>query len=135
MNLWEKSMNNVVLIGRITHDLELRATASGTSSCMFSIAINGRTNANGEKHTDFINVVAWRKTAELLCEYCTKGSLIGIRGRLSTRSYGAQDGSKRYVTEVIVDELTFLDNKKERNNSESANSQDEIIITEDDLPF
>ena len=103
-------MNKVFLIGRLTRDPELRYTSSNIAAATFSIAVNRNfTNQNGEREADFINVVAWRKTAENIKNYLTKGSQIAIDGRIQTRSYDGQDGTKRYVTEVVADNVQFLD--------------------------
>ena len=102
-------MNKVILIGRLTRDPELRTIASGNATTSFTIAVNRNfTNQNGEREADFINCVAWRKQAENIAKYCTKGSQVAVEGRIQTRNYDAQDGTKRYVTEVIADNVTFL---------------------------
>jgi len=101
-------MNNVVLVGRLTRDPELRTTPNGIATCQISLAVNGIPNANGERTTDFINIVVWRRQAENVAKYCSKGSQVGVVGRIHTRSYDANDGSKRYVTEVVADNITFL---------------------------
>ena len=102
-------MNKVILIGRLTKDPELRTIASGNATTSFTIAVNRNfTNQNGEREADFINCVAWRKQAENIAKYCTKGSQVAVEGRIQTRSYDAQDGTKRYVTEVVADNVTFL---------------------------
>ena len=104
-------MNNVVLVGRLTRDPELRTTPNGIATCQISIAVNGLPNQNGERTTDFITVQVWRRQAENVSKYCTKGSQVGIVGRIHTRSYDANDGTKRYVTEVVADNVTFLGSK------------------------
>ena len=102
-------MNKVILIGRLTRDPELRTIASGNATTSFTVAVNRNfTNQNGEREADFINCVAWRKQAENVAKYCTKGSQVAVEGRIQTRSYDAQDGTKRYVTEVVADNVTFL---------------------------
>ena len=102
-------MNKVILIGRLTKDPGLRTIASGNATTSFTIAVNRNfTNQNGEREADFINCVAWRKQAENVAKYCTKGSQVAVEGRIQTRSYDAQDGTKRYVTEVVADNVTFL---------------------------
>lgn len=117
------NLNKVVLGGRITHDLELKATQSGLSVCTFTIAVNRKTSsANGDKHVDFINCVAWRQTAEFICKYFRKGSSICIVGNIQTRSYDDRNGQKRVATEVIVDEANFVDSKSD-NASTAAQSQ------------
>ena len=104
-------MNNVCLIGRLTRDPELRTTTNGNATTNISIAVDGYRNQNGEVHTDFINVVIWNKQAENVCKFVKKGSQVGVQGRISTRSYDAQDGTKRYVTEVVASNVTFLGSK------------------------
>jgi single-strand DNA-binding protein len=102
-------MNKVILIGNLTADPELRKTQSDVSVCTFRIAIQRRfTNQQGVREADFINVVTWRQTAELCARYLTKGRKCGVVGMLQTRSYEAQDGTKRFVTEVVADEVEFL---------------------------
>lgn len=102
-------MNKVFLIGRLTRDPELRYTSSQVACTTFSIAVN-RTyaNQNGEREADFINVVVWKKQAETAKQYLTKGSQVAIDGRIQTRNYDAQDGTKRYVTEVVAENVQFL---------------------------
>ena len=105
-------MNKVILIGRLTRDPELRTIASGNATTSFTVAVNRNfTNQNGEREADFINCVAWRKQAENVAKYCTKGSQVAFEGRIQTRNYDAQDGTKRYVTEVIADNVTFLSSR------------------------
>ena len=112
-------MNNVTLVGRITKTPELRTIASGQVTTNITVAVNRTfTNANGEREADFIPVVVWRKQAENVCKYCTQGSLVGVTGRIQTRSYDGQDGQRRYVTEVVADNVTFLGSKN--NNTGSA---------------
>ena len=129
-------MNNVCLVGRLTRDPELRTTTSGLSNCRFSIAVDGRTNADGEPHTDFINIVVWRVLADNVAKYCKKGSMVGIVGRIATGSYQAQDGSTRYTFDVVADNIRFLTSKKEEeSNTQTSIEADEIILIVDDLPF
>ncbi len=110
-------MNKVFLIGRLTRDPELRYTSSNIPTASFSIAVNRNfTNQNGEREADFINIVVWRKQAENIKNYLTKGSQVAIDGRIQTRTYDAQDGSKRYVTEVVADNVQFLDSKGSNGN-------------------
>ncbi|MBF7096069.1 single-stranded DNA-binding protein [Alkalibacter mobilis] len=105
-------MNKVVLVGRLTRDIELRYTQKGTAVASFTIAINRRfKNQNGENETDFINCVAFGPAGENASKYVGKGSQIGISGRIQSRSYEANDGGKRYVTEVVCDEVEFLDSR------------------------
>ena len=116
-------MNKVVLIGRLTRDPELRYTSSNIPSARFSLAVDRPfTSQSGERETDFINIVVWRKQAENVKNYLSQGSQVAIDGRIQTRSYDGEDGKKRYVTEVIADNVQFLDSKGSRetfNNSEN----------------
>ena len=148
-------MNNVILIGRLTRDPELRTTANGTSTTSFSLAVDGYRNANGEVHTDFINIVVWNKQAENVCKFVKKGSQIAIQGRISTRSYDAQDGTKRYVTEVLADNVYFLESKgnqegdsnfpkapemnqqvsNKKNEDDDYSYNNNVSFTDDDVPF
>ncbi len=116
-------MNRVVLAGRITKDPELRNSANGTLFTSFSIAVNRQMpNAQGERVADFINCVAFNKQAENLSRFIRKGGLIGVDGRLQTRTYQAQDGSTRYATEVICDTITFLESRNSQNNQNNTNA-------------
>lgn len=115
-------MNKVILIGRLTRDPEVKTTQNQISVCSFSIAVDRRfKDANGERQADFINCVAWRQQAELLGRYFQKGSRIGIVGNIQTRNYEVE-GSKRYVTEVVVDEIEFVESKRDSASSEQAPS-------------
>ncbi len=107
-------LNRVVLIGRLATDPELKYTPSGIAVASFRIAVDRRPNAQGEKETDFIPIVAWRQSAEFASTYLTKGRLVAVDGRMQVRSWVAQDGTRRYVTEVVADELRGLDRPKER---------------------
>lgn len=102
-------MNTVCITGNLSKDPEKRVTSSGISACTFTVAVNRRVkNADGTRSADFINVVAWRQLADLCAQYLAKGRKVGVTGSLQTRDYIAQDGSKRYVTEVIADSVDFL---------------------------
>ena len=154
-------MNKVFLIGRLTRDPEIRYTSSNVAVTTFSIAVN-RTfaNQNGEREADFINIVVWRKQAENCKNYLNQGSQVAIDGRIQTRNYEDQNGQKRYVTEVVADNVQFLDTKaaREQREANSGNVYDmpsqeempqtsdipedpfkdfgeEIKIEENDLPF
>lgn len=107
-------MNRVCLIGRLTAKPELRYTSSNLPYSRFSIAIN-RTfnNAQGERQTDFINIVVWRKQAENVCNFLDKGSQVSIEGRLQSGSYDGKDGQKRYTLEVLADSVQFLESKSQ----------------------
>lgn len=151
-------INRVVLTGRLTRNPELKTTQNGLSVASFTIAVNRQfTDANGNRGADFINCVIWRKSAENLCKFTHKGSLIGIDGRLQTRSYDNNNGQKVFVTEVVVDSFSLLESKNEsqantagnNNNGYSNNNNanaattpdpfadggDSIDISNDDLPF
>lgn len=105
-------MNKVFLIGRLTRDPELRYTGSNTAVATFSLAVNRNfTNQSGEREADFINIVVWRKQAENVKNYLSQGSQVAIDGRIQTRSYDDQEGKKRYVTEVVADNVEFLGTK------------------------
>lgn len=117
-------MNKVFLIGRLVRDPELRYTSSNIAVTTFSIAVNRNfSNQNGERETDFINIVVWRKQAENAKNYLTQGSQVAIDGRIQTRNYEDQNGQKRYVTEVVADNVQFLDTKASREQRQSNQSQ------------
>ena len=106
-------MNKIILIGRITHDLEIKHTASQKEVCSFTIAVDRKFKTNGEKTADFIGCVAWGQQATFLGKYFQKGSRVCITGNLQARSYDDKDGKKVYITEVVVDEVEFVDSKRE----------------------
>ena len=102
-------INNLVLVGRLTRDPELRTTGSGISVATFTLAVDRQfTNASGQREADFISCVIWRKAAENFCNFTSKGSLVGIQGRIQTRNYDNKDGQRVYVTEVLVDNFSLL---------------------------
>jgi single-strand DNA-binding protein len=108
-------INRVVLVGRLTRDPELRTTGSGISVATFTLAVDRQfTNSQGERGADFISCVIWRKAAENFCNFTSKGSLVGIDGRIQTRSYDNKDGQRVYVTEVVVDNFALLESRKDR---------------------
>ncbi len=116
-------MNKVILIGRLTRDPELRYTGTNTAVATFSLAVNRPfTNQAGEREADFINIVVWRKQAENVKNYLNQGSQVAVEGRIQTRSYEAEDGKRRYVTEVIADNVQFLDTKSSREASQTSPS-------------
>jgi len=113
-------MNKVILVGRLTKDPEVKTTQSQIEYCSFSVAVDRRfKTASGERQADFINCVAWRQQAKLLGQYFQKGSRIGIVGNLQTRDY-EKDGKKVYVTEVAVDEIEFVDSKRDGSSGSSG---------------
>lgn len=153
-------MNNVCLVGRITKDPELRTIASGSVTTTITVAVNRRfTGQNGEREADFIQCTVWNKQAENVCKYTSKGSLVGVTGRIQTRNYDGQDGKKVYVTEVVADNVTFLGSKNDKGSSDFGDagsnnyvdnspietsdvSEDpfkdfgsEVVLSDDDLPF
>lgn len=110
-------MNKVILVGRITKDLELKRTNSDIPFVQFTLAVNRMyQNKSGEKQTDFINCVAWRQTAELLSKYMRKGNQIGVEGQLQTRTYDDPNGQRRYITEVMCENVHFLEPKRQDDN-------------------
>lgn len=135
-------INNLTLIGRLTRDAELRYTPSNIATAQFNIACNRNfKNSNGEYDADFINCVMWREQAERFCNWTKKGMLVGITGRIQTRSYEGNDGKRVYVTEVIAENFQVLE---KRDNSANQNSMTEQMppnyanpmdIDESDLPF
>lgn len=117
-------INNVTLTGRLTKDLEKHQTNKGTSVVNFTLAVDRRRkNANGDREADFISIQAWGLTADLLCKYCGRGSLIGVEGRIQTRNYENNQGQRVYVTEVVAENVTFLDSKKNNNQSQQGGYQ------------
>ncbi len=105
-------MNKIFLIGRLTRDPELRYVPSGQPVANFTLAVDRSfKNSQGERETDFIDIVAWRKSAELATQHLSKGRLVAVEGRVQIRSYEAQDGTRRKVAEVVTDRIQFLDRK------------------------
>lgn len=116
-------INNVVLVGRTTKDPELRYTPSNVAVATFSLAVNRNfKDANGERETDFINCVIWRQSAENLANWAKKGALIGITGRIQTRSYENQQGQRIYVTEVVAENFQMLESRAAREGSNQDNT-------------
>ena len=108
-------MNKVCLIGRLTSNAELRYTGSNIAFTRLTLAVNRNfKNQNGEYETDFISCIAYRKTAELICNSCQKGSLLAVEGRIQTGRYELQDGTTKYTTDIVVDTITFLESKREK---------------------
>ena len=112
-------MNKVILIGRLARDPELRTTPNNLSVATFSLAVSRPYNPQngGQSEADFISCVVWRRQAENLAKYCRKGSQIAVEGRIQTRNYTAQDGNRRYITEVLCDTITFLGTRDNNGNS------------------
>lgn len=135
-------MNKVILLGRLTKDVETRYTQStNTQVSSFTLAVNRRFAKEGEQQADFINIVAWSKTAEFCSKYFRKGQQVAIIGRIQTRSYDNQDSKKVYVTEVIAEEAYFADTKKTGpdesilGSSTPVTNNDFEIMSDDSLPF
>lgn len=131
-------MNNVVLLGRLTRDPELKNTSNGNAVVSFSLAVNRNfKNADGNYEADFISCVAWRHTAEYISKCFKKGDSISLRGRLQVRSFDDSEGKKRYITEVIVEEAGFGGGKKAEQPAAESRTQDEfeLLPEDEDLPF
>ena len=140
-------MNRAFLVGNLTRDPELRKTQNDVSVCTFTIACNRRfTNANGQREADFLNIVVWRSQADNCYRYLKKGRRVAVSGSIQTRSYEGQDGNRRYVTEIVADEVEFLStaNSGNRDNNDDFDSfgprndtvnGDMQSVDDDDLPF
>lgn len=145
-------MNKVMLIGRLTRDLELRKIASGSSVVSFTLAVNRRIKTEGQPDADFIRCTAWGKTAEVMCQYLTKGSQIGVEGRIQTGQYQDKNGNTVFTTDIVVENFDFLSPKGQSQNtsmeqyqssqqdfedfgSNDDMSDDTLDIASDDLPF
>ena len=129
-------MNKVILIGNLARDPELSTTANGVNVCRFSVAVSRKyANAEGKREADFLNIVVWSNLADNCHKFLKKGNKVGIVGNIQTRSYDAQDGTKRYVTEVVAEEVEFLSTK----NSDSNKEEEEVTklkpVEDDGLPF
>lgn len=129
-------INRVVLVGRLTKDPVLRKTQNGTSVVSFTIACNRRVGKDQEPQTDFIGCVAWGGTADVVNTYTKKGSLVGVEGRIQSRSYDDTNGKKVYVTEVVCDSVQFLEPKNKDTSHDTTNYEPTFVdIQNDDLPF
>lgn len=131
-------INRTILVGRLTRDPEIRYTSDGTATASFSLAVNRQfKNKQGEREADFINCVIWRKAAETFCNYTHKGSQVAIDGRIQTRNYENKQGDRVYVTEVVVENFSFLDtnNGNSQQSHNANNGGNSIDIDDDDLPF
>ena len=145
-------INNVTLIGRLTKDVELKCTPANQAVAQFTLAVN-RTfkNVNGERESDFINCVIWRKSAENFANFVKKGALIGITGRIQTRNYENQQGQRVYITEVIAENFQMLESRNQQHEQQQAQPQQATqqqakqpdpfaggaptSLNDDDLPF
>ena len=131
-------MNKVILTGNLANDPESRTTASGVAQCSFRLAVQRRfANASGVREADFLPVVCWRNTAEYASKYLIKGRRVAIEGSIQTRSYDAQDGTKRYVTEIIAENLEILERSEAKNAApaEAAFGKGFVEVDDDELPF
>ena len=143
-------MNKAILIGNLANDPESRTTQSGIAQCTFRLAVQRRfANAQGVREADFLTIVCWRQTAELCARYLSKGRKVAVEGSIQTRSYDAQDGTKRYVTEIIADTVEFLGSREDgarqggfdapsappAKPQAPANNGGSIDIDDDELPF
>jgi len=129
-------INNVVLMGRITHDLELKSTANGVNVVSFTLAVERSYAPQGEKRqADFIDCVAWRNTAEFITRYFSKGSMIAVTGEIQTRSYEDKNGNKRKAVEIVVNNASFCGEKKNTQGNAPAPNLNISSDNDDDLPF
>ena len=143
-------LNRVVLVGRLTKDPDIRYTQSNVPVVSFTIAVNRQftTSATGEKETDFIPIIVWRKQAENVKNFIHKGSLVAIDGRIQTRTYDDQNGVRKYVTEVVADNVAFLEPKGTQGDAPVANEPQQqnqqndeddrysnVVFSNNDLPF
>jgi single-strand DNA-binding protein len=130
-------LNRIVLIGRLTKDPELRYTPNGKAVAGFTLAVDRSfKNPQGEREADFISIVVWGTQAEHCANYLSKGKLAAVDGRLQIRTYDGQDGQRRWVTEVVADNVRFLSPKESGGSSEgTANMGKEIDFSDDDIPF
>lgn len=142
-------INNVTLIGRLVSPPELKKTPNNVSVLQGTLAVNRNfKNENGDREADFIQFQAWRGTADIIAQYCNKGSLIGLTGRIQTRSYDNQQGQRRYVTEVVAESVALLESRNKQQeqgqaqpsnnytgNSNPFSQPDPFSISDDDLPF
>lgn len=130
------SLNVVALIGRLTRDPQLKRTAQGEAVTSFTLAVNRNYSKDGQQQADFINCIVWRKLAENVERYCSKGSLVGVEGRIQTRSYENNQGQRIYVTEIVCDSVQFLETKKAESDNQVYNNQpNSFDISEDDIQF
>ena len=131
-------MNKVILIGNLTRDPELQTTSSGIAYCRFSLAVSRKyASADGTRETDFFNITAWRGIAENCSKFLSKGSKIAVCGNIQNRSYEDKDGVKKYITDIIADEVEFLSSKNSDSNNykEPQEVSDLKPIDDDTLPF
>ena len=131
-------LNKIIVMGRLTKDVEMRHTQSGNAVASFTLACDRDFKAkNGEKETDWLDVVAWRNTAEFVSKYFTKGRMAVVEGRLQTRTYEDNNGNKRKVTEIVADNVYFGDSKKESDPLDNFVKENKFVEVDDDddIPF
>ena len=124
-------LNRVILVGRLTRDVDLRHTNNGTAVANFTLAVDRRQGRDGEKEADFIDVVVWQKLAETCANYIGKGRLVAVDGRLQIRAYDDKDGIRRKVAEVVAEQVRFLDKAKDSGSGEQFSNSDDY----GDIPF
>lgn len=127
-------INSVVIMGRLTKDPELKTTQSGLSVISFTVAVDRKYQKGGERQADFLNVVAWRHTAEFVEKYFRKGSMIAVQGSIQTRKYEDKNGNNRTAVEIVADNVSFCGSKDEKPNL-NVSTDDFEEIGDDDLPF
>jgi single-strand DNA-binding protein len=133
-------LNRTILIGRLTKDPELRYTPNGVATASFTLAVERPFKTNGEKETDFIQIVTWKQTAESVANYLRKGRLTAVEGRIQVRNYENKEGKRVYITEVVADNVRFLERAEtnkhdDRPNDPFPSEGTPIDISDDDLPF
>lgn len=128
-------LNTVILMGRLTKDPELKQTPQGISVATFSLAVERNYSKGEEKQTDFINIIAWRNTADFVSKYFTKGQLVAVRGRLQTRTWQDQSGQKRYATDVVADEVFFAESKVKTEQTDENPIMEGFSVSNENLPF
>ena len=132
-------MNQIILIGRLTKDPELKYTSSGIAVCRFTLAVNRPFAKEGDQTADFITIQTWRKLAENCAKYLSKGRQVGVNGRLQIRSYDGNDGERHWMTEVVAENVEFLSDGQKREKQSSNNSWDglseEVEFDPDEIPF
>ena len=131
-------MNKCILIGNLTKDPELTTTSNGVAVCRFALAVSRRySNADGERETDFLNIVVWRNLGENCHKFLKKGSKVGVVGNIQSRSYDATDGTKRYVTEIVAEEVEFLSTRNAEDQPKTSGEEVSKLqpIDDDGLPF
>ena len=128
-------LNEIILQGRLTDNPELKTTNSGKSVCSFSLAVERDFSTDGEKITDFINIVTWNKTAEFVSRFFTKGKQMVVKGSLQTRKYQTQNGENRTATEVVADKVYFCGDKAEPAVQQNAHKFEEVAFGDEEIPF